>query len=47
MELTRTRGVLVSSSAAMGSRLILSEEVDCAFGMPVGKLRGRAGYSLD
>lgn len=43
MELTRTRGVLVSSSAAMGSRLIPSEEVDRAFGMPVGKLRGRAG----
>lgn len=27
----------------MGSRVIPSEEVDRAFGMPVGKLRGRAG----
>jgi 3-oxoacyl-[acyl-carrier-protein] synthase-3 len=36
--------VLVSSSAAeTGSRVIPSEEVDRAFGMPVGKLRGRAG----
>jgi 3-oxoacyl-[acyl-carrier-protein] synthase III len=43
MELTRPTSVLTSSSAALGSRLIPSEEVDCAFGMPIGKLRGRAG----
>src|SRR6266446_6502482 len=35
--------VLTGSSAVMGSRLIPSEEVDRAYGMPVGKLRGRAG----
>jgi len=35
--------VLTGSSAVMGSRLISSEEVDRAYGMPVGKLRGRAG----
>jgi 3-oxoacyl-[acyl-carrier-protein] synthase III len=44
MDLTRTTSVLVSSSAvATGSRRIPSEEVDRAFGMPVGKLRSRAG----
>lgn len=37
------RTVLTGSSAVPGSRLIPSEEVDRAFGMPVGKLRGRAG----
>ena len=35
--------VLTGSSAALGSRLLASEEVDRAFGMPVGKLRNRAG----
>lgn len=34
---------IVSSAAAAGSRVIASEEVDRAFGMPVGKLRHRAG----
>src|SRR6266853_2031212 len=34
---------IISSAAATGSRVIPSEEVDRAFGMPVGKLRGRAG----
>ncbi len=35
--------VVVASSSAQGSRIISSEEVDRAFGMPVGKLRHRAG----
>jgi 3-oxoacyl-[acyl-carrier-protein] synthase III len=35
--------ILVSSSAATGSRRIPSEEIDQAFGMPPGKLRLRAG----
>lgn len=35
--------VVTGSSSALGSRLIPSEEVDRAFGMPVGKLRARAG----
>src|SRR5260221_9903698 len=44
MSLAQTTSILVSSSAAsMGPRVIASEEVDRAFGMPVGKLRGRAG----
>src|SRR5436309_1003727 len=44
MSLARATNILVSSSAAsMGSRAIPSEEVDRAFGMPIGKLRGRAG----
>lgn len=34
---------LAGSSAALGSRLVPSEEVDRAFSMPVGKLRNRAG----
>jgi 3-oxoacyl-[acyl-carrier-protein] synthase III len=34
---------IISSAAATGSRVIPSEEVDRAFGMPVGKLRSRAG----
>jgi 3-oxoacyl-[acyl-carrier-protein] synthase III len=34
---------VVSSAATFGSRVIPSEEVDRAFGMPAGKLRGRAG----
>src|SRR3989441_1572502 len=44
MSLAQATNILVSSSAAsMGSRAIPSEEVDRAFGMPIGKLRGRAG----
>ena len=35
--------VIAGSSAAVGTRVIPSEEVDHAFGMPAGKLRGRAG----
>src|SRR5258708_5496398 len=35
--------VLIGSSAVLGSRLLPSEEVDRAFGMPAGKLRSRAG----
>jgi 3-oxoacyl-[acyl-carrier-protein] synthase-3 len=38
-----TSATLVSSSAALGSRKIPSEEIDRAFGMPPGKLRLRAG----
>lgn len=34
---------VISSAAVAGSRITVSEEVDRAFGMPVGKLRGRAG----
>ena len=34
---------VISSAAMTGSRVIPSEEVDRAFGMPAGKLRGRAG----
>jgi 3-oxoacyl-[acyl-carrier-protein] synthase-3 len=34
---------ILSSAAALGSRAVPSEEVDRAFGMPVGKLRSRAG----
>src|ERR1700730_9550276 len=30
-------------AAALGARRVLSEEVDRAFGMPIGKLRSRAG----
>jgi 3-oxoacyl-[acyl-carrier-protein] synthase III len=39
----RTPVIVVSSCAVVGSRKIPSEEVDRAFGMPVGKLRLRAG----
>ncbi len=35
--------LLTGSSVVLGSRLIPSEEVDRAYGMPAGKLRGRAG----
>ena len=35
--------VITASSTVLGLRIIPSEEVDRAFGMPVGKLRGRAG----
>jgi 3-oxoacyl-[acyl-carrier-protein] synthase-3 len=34
---------VVSSAAETGSRVFPSEEVDRAYGMPAGKLRGRAG----
>src|SRR5215467_13624057 len=34
---------IVSSAFLAGSRRVASEEVDRAFGMPVGKLRKRAG----
>jgi 3-oxoacyl-[acyl-carrier-protein] synthase III len=34
---------IAGSSAALGSRVVPAEEVDRAFEMPVGKLRGRAG----
>src|SRR5882724_863026 len=37
------RVLIISSAAVTGSRVIPSEEVDRAFGMPVGKLRKRAG----
>ena len=35
--------VITGSSAAVGSRVVPAEEVDRAFGMPIGKLRSRAG----
>ncbi len=35
--------IVAASSSAVGSRIIPSEDVDRAFGMSVGKLRGRAG----
>ena len=38
-----TNTVVVSSAVATGSRIIPSEEADRAFGMPIGKLRSRAG----
>jgi 3-oxoacyl-[acyl-carrier-protein] synthase III len=34
---------LIGSNSAFGSRVVASEEVDQAFGMPSGKLRTRAG----
>ena len=37
--------VIEASASRMGSRVVLAEEVDRAFGMPVGKLRGRAGIA--
>src|SRR6266704_3566173 len=41
---TNTANVsIISSAAVTGSRIILSGEVDRAFGMPAGKLRSRAG----
>jgi 3-oxoacyl-[acyl-carrier-protein] synthase-3 len=36
------QAVLTSSSCVLGSRVVPSEEVDRAFGMPIGKLRKRA-----
>ena len=38
-----THALLRFSGVAFGSRTVPSEEVDAAFGMPVGKLRHRAG----
>ena len=38
-----TSAFLVSSNVVFGSKTVLSEDVDAAFGMPVGKLRTRAG----
>ena len=35
--------ILTASSSCVGARLIPSEDIDRAFGMPVGKLRNRAG----
>jgi 3-oxoacyl-[acyl-carrier-protein] synthase III len=35
--------LITGSGLALGSRVVPSEEVDRAFGMPVGKLRSRAG----
>jgi 3-oxoacyl-[acyl-carrier-protein] synthase-3 len=40
---TQSAVIIASSSAAVGSRRIPSEQVDRAFGMPAGKLRLRAG----
>jgi 3-oxoacyl-[acyl-carrier-protein] synthase III len=34
---------LISSAAVTGARVIPSQEIDRAFGMPIGKLRHRAG----
>jgi len=41
--LSPTDVYLIGSNSAFGSRVIASEEVDRAFGMPVGKLKNRAG----
>src|SRR6266403_1069817 len=40
---TPALAVIAASSFTVGSRVIPSEEVDRAFGMPAGKLRSRAG----
>jgi 3-oxoacyl-[acyl-carrier-protein] synthase-3 len=40
---TALPAVISGSSAVVGSRVIPSEEADLAFGMPIGKLRSRAG----
>src|SRR5437773_2266896 len=37
--------LIVSSGFLAGSRVVPSEEVDRAFGMPIGKLRNRAGIA--
>ena len=34
---------IIGSNSAFGSRVVASEEVDQAFGMPLGKLKKRAG----
>jgi 3-oxoacyl-[acyl-carrier-protein] synthase III len=41
--LTLTDVYVVGSASAFGSRVVPSEEVDHAFGMPAGKLKTRAG----
>jgi 3-oxoacyl-[acyl-carrier-protein] synthase-3 len=41
--LTVTDVYVVGSACAFGSRVVPSEEVDHAFGMPAGKLKSRAG----
>jgi 3-oxoacyl-[acyl-carrier-protein] synthase-3 len=41
--LTVTDVYVVGSASAFGSRVVPSEEVDHAFGMPTGKLKSRAG----
>jgi 3-oxoacyl-[acyl-carrier-protein] synthase-3 len=40
---TLTPAVVVSSHAVFAAKTVASEEVDVAFGMPIGKLRHRAG----
>jgi 3-oxoacyl-[acyl-carrier-protein] synthase-3 len=40
---SRVHAFLSGSSSVVGSRLLPSEEVDRLFGMPIGKLRSRAG----
>jgi 3-oxoacyl-[acyl-carrier-protein] synthase-3 len=42
-QLNFAKVLLISSAAALGSRIVPSEEIDRAFGMPIGKLRHRAG----
>jgi 3-oxoacyl-[acyl-carrier-protein] synthase III len=41
--LTATDVFVVGSASAFGSRVVPSEDVDQAFGMPAGKLKSRAG----
>jgi 3-oxoacyl-[acyl-carrier-protein] synthase III len=41
--LTLPHTYLSASASSLGSRLVPSEEVDLAYGMPVGKLKNRAG----
>jgi 3-oxoacyl-[acyl-carrier-protein] synthase III len=41
--LTQLETYLSASARALGSRLVPSEDVDRAYGMPVGKLKNRAG----
>ncbi len=43
MSTVLSAAVLRFSAVAFGSRIVPSEEVDAAFGMPAGKLRHRAG----
>jgi 3-oxoacyl-[acyl-carrier-protein] synthase-3 len=40
---TASAAFLIASCSVLGSRRVSSEEVDRAFGMPIGKLRKRAG----
>ena len=41
--MTVTEVYVIGSASAFGSRVVPSEEVDHAFGMPAGKLKSRAG----